>query len=104
MWAVILGSHLPYHASACWVFTDEPTAQRFAAFVTSEIDPAQVIKAADPVCELLNWRDQIASRTAMCEIPGDCPNGPGPHAYVPDQEMLPETGYVCCRQPSEEHE
>jgi hypothetical protein len=60
MWVVVLGSHEPYHASACWVFTDQAVAERFAAFVTREIDPAQVLKALDPVSELLNWRDQIA--------------------------------------------
>lgn len=57
MWAVILGSHKPYHASACWVFEDQGTAERFAAYVTREIDPAQVVKALDPVAELLTWRD-----------------------------------------------
>jgi hypothetical protein len=39
MWVVILGSHLPYHSSACWVFTDQATAGRFAEFVSAEIDP-----------------------------------------------------------------
>jgi len=60
MWAVILGSHQPYHASACWIFEDQATAERFAAYVTAEIDPAQVLKAADPASELLNWREHIA--------------------------------------------
>lgn len=58
-WVVVLGSHLPYHASACWVFTDRSTAERFAAFVTAEIDPAQVMQALDPVSELLNWRETV---------------------------------------------
>ena len=60
MWVVVLGSHMAYHASACWVFTDRDVAERFAAYVTREIDPAQVIKAMDPVSELLNWREHIA--------------------------------------------
>jgi hypothetical protein len=60
MWAVVLGSHQPYHASACWIFGDQDTAERFAAYVTAEIDPAQVLKAQDPVQELLNWREHIA--------------------------------------------
>jgi hypothetical protein len=57
MWAVILGSHQPYHASACWIFSEQDVAERFAAYVTAEIDPAQVVKALDPVSELLTWRD-----------------------------------------------
>lgn len=33
----------------------------------------------------------------MCATPGDCPNGPEPHAFIPDnEEVLP-----CCRQPWE---
>lgn len=67
MWVVILGSHQPYHASACWVFTDQAVAERFAAYVTREIDPAQVVKALDPVSELLNWREHIAPTIAKGE-------------------------------------
>jgi hypothetical protein len=64
MWVVVLGSHLPYHQSACWgPFSDQATAEQFAAYVTAEIDPAQVIRAADPVSELLNWREHIALAT-----------------------------------------
>lgn len=59
MWVVVLGSQA-YSATACWVFTDQATAERFAAYVTREIDPARVVKAADPVSELLNWREHIA--------------------------------------------
>lgn len=43
MWVVVLGSHKPYQQSACWVFADQDVAERFAAYVTTEIDPAQVI-------------------------------------------------------------
>jgi hypothetical protein len=57
MWVVVLGSHKAYHSSACWVFGDQEVAERFAAYVTAEIDPAQVVKALDPVSELLTWRD-----------------------------------------------
>lgn len=58
MWVVILGSHQPYHSSACWgPFSDEATAKRFAAYAHHEIDPAQVVKVLCPVAELLNWRD-----------------------------------------------
>jgi hypothetical protein len=56
-WVVILGSHKQYHSSACWVFGDQDTAEQFAAYVTAEIDPAQVVKALDPVSELLIWRE-----------------------------------------------
>jgi hypothetical protein len=56
-YVVVLTSHVPHHASACWVFDDEPTAKRFAAFVTAEIDPAVVLHALNPVKELLGWRD-----------------------------------------------
>jgi hypothetical protein len=67
MWVVILGSHLPYHQSACWAFTSqgpdddvEARARAFAEFVTREIDPAQVLQTNDPVDELLRWRTMIA--------------------------------------------
>ncbi len=55
-WVVVLGSHKEYHSSACWVFDNQDTAERFAAYVTREIDPARVLKALDPVAELLTWR------------------------------------------------
>jgi len=57
MRVVVLGSHKPYQQSACWVFSEQDVAERFAAYVTAEIDPAQVVKALDPVSELLTWRD-----------------------------------------------
>jgi hypothetical protein len=57
MWVVILGSHHQYHSSACWVFEDQDVAERFAAYVTAEIDPAQAVKALDPISELLIWRE-----------------------------------------------
>lgn len=48
-------------------FTDRQTADGFAAFLTAEVDPAEVlpdgpnpIGLMDPVRELLAWRDLIA--------------------------------------------
>lgn len=61
MWVVVLGSHLRYHSAACWgPFTDQAAAERFAAFITAEVDPAQAIRVMDPVSEALNWREHIA--------------------------------------------
>ena len=37
-------------------FTTRPDAERFAAFATEEIDPAEVHVMCSPVTELLNWR------------------------------------------------
>lgn len=38
-------------------FGDEPSAQRFAEFVTAEIDPATVHEMCDPVNEFMGyWR------------------------------------------------
>jgi hypothetical protein len=62
MWVVVLASHVPYHVSACWAFSDEEEARRFAAFVTAEIDQAVVLRAQSPVRELLNWRDEFGAR------------------------------------------
>jgi hypothetical protein len=63
MWVVVLGSHLPYHASAAWgPFADEATARAFAAYVTEEIDPAFVCRLGSPVTELLNWRAEFGAR------------------------------------------
>ena len=56
-WVVVLGSHDRYRSVACWVFDDQATAERFAEYVTREIDPAEVHMALDPVAELLTWRE-----------------------------------------------
>jgi len=40
-------------------FDDRASADRFAAFLTSEVDPATVEQLHDPVTELLNWRDAM---------------------------------------------
>lgn len=34
---------------------------------------------------------------AGCKLAADCPNGPGPHRFAPDQP----DGLPCCRQPWE---
>jgi hypothetical protein len=52
-------------------FHEQDAAERFARFVTEEIDPARVTtwveaaglpggRPADPVAELLAWRDSVA--------------------------------------------
>lgn len=57
-----------------WAFTDALTAAKFAEFVTAEIDPARVlpwagsqpmpgVRTADPVAELLAWRESVAQLT-----------------------------------------
>lgn len=38
-------------------FTTRPDADRFAAFVTAEIDPCVVVPTWDPIAELLNWHE-----------------------------------------------
>ena len=39
------------------------------------------------------------ARAALCQVPGDCSNGPGPHPFTPvKDDPLPRP---CCRQPSE---
>ena len=66
MFVVVLTSSLPHHVPACWVFDSEPAAQRFAKFVTAEIDPAVVVRALDPVSELLSWRETLPEGTEPC--------------------------------------
>jgi hypothetical protein len=45
-------------------FYSRTEAQRFAAFVTAEVDPAEVRTLCSPVIELLNWRDHCAPEIA----------------------------------------
>jgi hypothetical protein len=60
-WVVILGSHLPYHASAAWLIPEgEQTAREFAAYVTAEVDPAQAMPLMSAAGELMHWREQVA--------------------------------------------
>lgn len=40
-------------------FRDRKEAEHFAAFATTEIDPAEVRPLLSPVLELLGWRDMI---------------------------------------------
>ncbi len=59
-WAVILGSHLPYHVSAAWgPFTVYEEAVEFAKYVTAEIDPAFIAPLGSPARELLSWREMM---------------------------------------------
>lgn len=53
MWIVRLTEQrVPYGP-----FDDEGQAQRFADFLSAEVDLALVERLASPVTELLNWRD-----------------------------------------------
>lgn len=69
MWIVRLTDqpqHRPYGP-----FEDRAVADRFADFLTAEVDPAHVEplhgppaeRLADPVTELLNWRDTVQRPT-----------------------------------------
>jgi hypothetical protein len=40
-------------------FDDRASADRFADFLTTEVDPAHIEQLHDPVTELLNWRDAM---------------------------------------------
>lgn len=51
---VIVGGRYAYGP-----FTDREEAERFAAFVTAEIDPAEVRRLLSPVAGLLAWRDLV---------------------------------------------
>jgi hypothetical protein len=41
-------------------FASRGEAVRFAAYLTEEVDPAEVRILCSPVLELLNWRDHSA--------------------------------------------
>lgn len=43
-------------------FASRPEAERFAAFITEEVDPAVVRVLCSPTLELLNWRDHHAPK------------------------------------------
>lgn len=45
-------------------FAARPDAERFAAFASAEIDPAEVRVMCSPVTELLNWRDTMRKLAA----------------------------------------
>jgi hypothetical protein len=48
---------------AVWVLPGLPAAQRFAAFITAQVDPAYVRTAGDPLPELLAALDNQTGRT-----------------------------------------
>ncbi|MFB4306907.1 hypothetical protein [Actinomadura sp. GTD37] len=71
MWAVLLIAERPVYYGP---FEEYDVAERFARFVTEEIDPARIVplKAASidplggwrsPLIEFLNWRDRILEVT-----------------------------------------
>lgn len=43
-------------------FATQAEAQRFASFISAEVDPAEVRALCSPVLEMLNWRDHVAVR------------------------------------------
>jgi hypothetical protein len=47
---------------AVWVLPDQAGAERFAKFVTAEVDPAYVRQAGDPLAELLTAYDNSTGR------------------------------------------
>jgi hypothetical protein len=54
---------------AVWVLDDKEEAERFAEFVTREIDPAYVTTALSPLNEILNAADAARQRA----LPGGVP-------------------------------
>jgi hypothetical protein len=52
-------------------FDDRASADRFADFLTVEVDPAHIEQLRDPVTELLNWRDRQQERTRPSVRGGD---------------------------------
>lgn len=44
-------------------FASRPEADRFARFITEEVDPAEVRILCSPALELLNWRDHARKDT-----------------------------------------
>lgn len=84
-------------------FDRKEDAQRFAAYLTEEVDPADVQTLRSPVADILAWREQIAKPALdrfahlPCAVPEDCPFGPEPHDFMPPEG----TGLCCTRQPWE---
>jgi len=54
---------------AVWVLDDKEEAERFAEFVTREIDPAYVTTALSPLNEILNAADAARPRALPDEVP-----------------------------------
>jgi hypothetical protein len=59
MYAVVLLSDPP---KVYGPFRDPLTAERFAEFLATEVDPAVKVPLTDPAIELLNWRDHIHAK------------------------------------------
>lgn len=69
MIAVLLDSSHGRYAYGPFGDFEQLLAERFAAFLTAEVDPAQVVDASralalglpfrSPLIELLNWRDSV---------------------------------------------
>lgn len=56
LWCVILRSGDRPDDNICYgPFPDQQTAERFAAFLTAEVDPATARPLESPVSELLAW-------------------------------------------------
>lgn len=47
------------HATAFGPFDHHGDAARFAAYLTQEVDPADVLPLCSPVRDLLNWREHV---------------------------------------------
>jgi hypothetical protein len=54
------------HGTVFGPFATRVEADRFARFISDEVDPAQVRALCSPVVELLNWRDHQ-------QADGNCP-------------------------------
>jgi hypothetical protein len=80
---VVLKTSAPW---AAWVIDgDREVADAFAAFVTTEIDPAIAVPAGSPVGELLAWREGEAAGwplpgPAAQQLPGEEQQRPPVHA------------------------
>lgn len=81
----------------------EQEALGFAAYLTREVDPAEVRPLQSPVADLLTWREQVArpvlDRWPDCATPDDCPLGPEPHKFIAPADD--HGAMICCRQPWE---
>jgi hypothetical protein len=69
-------------------------------------DPARLARLVAEH-EDATWRPEVAGEQ-MCQDPDGCPNGPEPHAFVPDDgrpddQVLRDGWYPCCVQPGEQN-
>lgn len=62
-------------------FDDRETANRFADFLTAEVDPATVHRLYSPVVSLLGWRD-LVERLAPTEDTIELPSHGNPAGPV----------------------